>query len=243
MEKAEDTLSTKTTSDFIAQMMMDEKDGEEFTREYLKTKFLSSAVRALYLARRNAGLTQAQVAERLNTKQAAIARLEADTDGSMSLRRFAEFALACGMDPLDITLEPVESVRDYVIHNPQAPRTQVLYNTWLVTNRRSVQMPGGNVVPVEGQIETISQTRQTQNERIFTAEMSTGGTAMSGFNAVPSITSLQNIISSQEYFQPPLLSPLQVLPSRSTNSTDSEPQNQTLTLAQPQANHPPKVAA
>jgi len=130
MEKPEDTSSVKTTSDFIVEMMMDEKDGEEFTREYLKAKFLSSAVRALYNARRKAGLTQAQVAERLNTKQAAIARLEADTEGSMSLRRYVDFALACGMDPLDIILEPVESIRDYVIHNPQAPRAQDLYEKW-----------------------------------------------------------------------------------------------------------------
>ncbi len=130
MEKPEDTSSVKTTSDFIVEMMMDEKDGEEFTREYLKAKFLSSAVRALYNARRKAGLTQAQVAERLNTKQAAIARLEADTEGSMSLRRYVDFALACGMDPLDIILEPVESIRDYVIHNPQAPRVQDLYEKW-----------------------------------------------------------------------------------------------------------------
>ena len=130
MEKPEDTSSVKTTSDFIVEMMMDEKDGEEFTREYLKAKFLSSAVRALYNARRKAGLTQAEVAERLNTKQAAIARLEADTEGSMSLRRYVDFALACGMDPLDIILEPVESIRDYVIHNPQAPRAQDLYEKW-----------------------------------------------------------------------------------------------------------------
>ncbi len=130
MEKPEDTSSVKTTSDFIVEMMMDEKDGEEFTREYLKAKFLSSAVRALYNARRKAGLTQAQVAERLNTKQAAIARLEADTEGSMSLHRYVDFALACGMDPLDIILEPVESIRDYVIHNPQAPRAQDLYEKW-----------------------------------------------------------------------------------------------------------------
>ena len=133
MENAEDTPSMKTTSEFIVQMMADEKDGEEFTRAYLKARFLSSAVRALYNARRKAGLTQAQVAEQLNTKQAAIARLEADTDGSLSLRRFVDYALACGMDPLDIILEPMESVCDYVIHNPQAPRTQALYNAWLIT--------------------------------------------------------------------------------------------------------------
>ncbi len=152
---SENTLSMKTTSEFIVQMMTDEKDGEEFTREYLKARFLSSAVRALYNARRKAGFTQAQIAERLHTKQAAIARLEADTEGSMSLRRYVDFTLACGMDPLDITLEPMESVRDYIIHNPQAPRTQALYNAWHVTKDHSVPIPGSDVLQVESNFEAI----------------------------------------------------------------------------------------
>src|SRR5450759_4360037 len=119
MEKDEITPSMKATSDFIVEMMMDEKEGEEFTREYLKDRFLSSVVRGLYDVRRQAGLTQAQVAERLNTKQAAIARLEADTDGSMSLHRYVDYALACGMIPHHITFAPIESARDYVIAQPK----------------------------------------------------------------------------------------------------------------------------
>lgn len=121
----------KTTSDFIAEMMMDPENGQEFTQEYLKAKFLSLAVRALYNVRRNAGLTQAQVAEHLKTKQAAIARLEADTEGSMTLHRYVDFALACGVVPLDITLAPVESVRDFVIDNPAVLPTQELYQVWI----------------------------------------------------------------------------------------------------------------
>lgn len=158
MEKAKDTQSMKTTSEFIVQMMTDEKDGEEFTREYLKARFLSSAVRALHNARRRAGLTQTQIAERLNTKQTAVARLEADIDGSMSLRRYVDFALACGMDPLDIILEPIESVRDYVIHNPQAPRTQALYNAWYVTKHHSVPVSESDPVQIESNFEAIRKT-------------------------------------------------------------------------------------
>ncbi len=122
-----------TTADFIAEMMTDEQTGQEFSREYLKAGFLSTAVRALFYARKQAGLTQEQVARLLNTKQASIARLEADTEGSMSLRRYVEAALACGMVPLDITLVPVSALREYAIAHPEAPRTQEAYNEWLHT--------------------------------------------------------------------------------------------------------------
>jgi transcriptional regulator with XRE-family HTH domain len=141
MEKDEITPSMKATSDFIVEMMMDEKEGEEFTREYLKDRFLSSVVRGLYDVRRQAGLTQAQVAERLNTKQAAIARLEADTDGSMSLHRYVDYALACGMIPHHITFAPIESARDYVIAQPKMSFTQEAHNVWLKKVSDPSQVP------------------------------------------------------------------------------------------------------
>ena len=115
----EDTSNVETTSDFIIEMMMDEKDGEEFTREYLKASFLSSIGRSLYYARRQAGLTQANVAERMDTTQSAVARFEAGKDGSMSFRRYVDFAIACGMMPrslmLHSVLEPITSLRDEMI--------------------------------------------------------------------------------------------------------------------------------
>ena len=133
MEKYKNNQISETTDDIIVQELTDENNGPAFVREFLKAGFLSSAVDALFYARRQADLTQAQVAERLNTKQAAIARLEADTDGSMSLRRYVEFALACGMVPLNITLVPIESVRSFIITYPDLPLTQMNYDTWLLT--------------------------------------------------------------------------------------------------------------
>ena len=121
----------ETTKDVIVRELTDEKNGLTFAREYLKADFLAAAVDALFYARRQAGLTQEQVAQKLGKKQEAIARWEADTEGKMSLRQYVEIALACDMIPLDIILESIDSVRDYVIHNPQAPRTQDLYNAWL----------------------------------------------------------------------------------------------------------------
>ena|SRR5579863_3181425 len=133
MEKYENNQSSETTDDIIVQELTDENNSPAFVREFLKAGFLSSAVDALFYARRQADLTQAQVAEQLDTKQAAIARMEADTDGSMSLHRYVEFALACGMVPLNIVLAPLESVRSFVIAYPDVPLTQMNYDTWLLT--------------------------------------------------------------------------------------------------------------
>jgi len=110
MDKYENAQSRETTADVIVRELSDEKNDPTFVNEYIKAEFLSSAADALFYARQQAKLTQAQVAERLNTKQSAIARIEADINGSMTLRHYAEFALACGMAPLDITLAPVDSV-------------------------------------------------------------------------------------------------------------------------------------
>jgi len=120
-----------STSDILLSMFTNEQEGPEFIREYLKASFLSSAVDALYYARHQADLTQAQVAECLHTKQAAIARLEADTTGSMSLRRYVEVALACGMVPLNMTLLPIDKLVEFTTENPDAPRTAELYYAWL----------------------------------------------------------------------------------------------------------------
>ena len=119
-----------TTTDFLIQELTDEKGGQEFAREYLKADFLAAAVDALFYARRQAGLTQEQVAQKLGKKQEAIARWEADTDGKMSLRQYVEIALACGRIPLEMVLAPVDAVRRYIIENPQAPWTPVAYDAW-----------------------------------------------------------------------------------------------------------------
>ena len=128
MEQFEGASSVNTTPDFIAEMMMNKKDGKEFTQEYLKARFLSSVGRSLYYARRNAGLTQEQVAERMHTKQSVIARFEADKKGSMSFRRYVDFAIACGMMPRSLTLnpilEPIEALRNEVIARAGSQQAQ-----------------------------------------------------------------------------------------------------------------------
>ncbi len=118
MEGDEDIQVTGTMSDYLVQKMSDEEHGDEFAVEYLRADFLAAVANSLSMLRRQAGLTQAQVAEQLHTKQSAIARLEADFDGAMSLRRFVDFALACGMIPHHMTFAPVDAAHDFAIAHP-----------------------------------------------------------------------------------------------------------------------------
>ncbi len=134
MQQDKDIQVEGTTADHLAQKLMDEEQGQEFALEYLKSDFLTAAVNALFYMRRESGLTQAQVAERLHTTQSAVARSEGDFDGGISLRRYVAFALACGMVPHNITFAPFNSVVSYTIAQPNIPFTQVNHQEWLKAN-------------------------------------------------------------------------------------------------------------
>jgi transcriptional regulator with XRE-family HTH domain len=156
-----------TVADYLIQKLTDEQNGKEFATEYLKSSFLAAAVHDLFYARKQANLTQTQVAERLNTKQAAIARLEADSDGSMSLSRYVDFAMACGMIPLHITLAPVETVRQYVIAQPKGLGTQEDYNHWLKKtfqlNTALVEQPTHEKFNISSSATTLREARPSIN--------------------------------------------------------------------------------
>lgn len=158
MEREINIQNMETTSNFLTQMLINETEGSEFVQAYLKAGFLSSAVDALFHARRQADLTQSQIAELMKTKQSAIARMEADTSGTMSLYRYVEFALACGMVPLDIKLVPVKALQSYAIAHPDVPRTQELYNTWLLNSGQVALAPGNKV---EVNVTTIAPSSNT----------------------------------------------------------------------------------
>lgn len=114
-------------SDLVREVL---EESPEAARAYLRESWLLAAIRALRDARRRAGLSQAEVAARLGTTQPAIARLENDREGRTTLHRYVDYALACGMLPLEIVVEPLESVRQFAVENPMAPRTQTCYEAW-----------------------------------------------------------------------------------------------------------------
>jgi transcriptional regulator with XRE-family HTH domain len=182
MEYDEDVQITGTTGDYIGQRLRDEKYGQEYTLGYLKADFLATAANALFTLRREAGLTQAQVAEQLQTKQSAIARLEADFDGAMSLRRFVDFALACGVIPHHVTFTPIETARNFTIAQPEMPLTFENELNWCSANFRltlepcNTTSPGTFTLPSSTTtlreagtklsiIETQSQSLRTQERR------------------------------------------------------------------------------
>lgn len=111
----------------LADLARELLEDEETAYEYLKEGWIASAVASLREARREAGLSQEEVANVMGTKQPAIARLEKDHEGSFSLRRFAEYALACDVLPLDILLKPAEILREHALNDPEAPKTELAY--------------------------------------------------------------------------------------------------------------------
>lgn len=67
-------------------------DNPEFREEYAKADAEFALIEAMITARRDAKLTQAELAEKIGTTQSAIARLEAGrvSPSISTLRRYAE---------------------------------------------------------------------------------------------------------------------------------------------------------
>ena len=164
MKRVKETKTMGTMAGYIVRKLMDEKKGLENTIEYLRSAFLSSAVDALFNARRKAGLTQEQVAQKLGKKQESIARWEADIDGKMSLRQYFDLAIASGHVPLNIVLEPLESVRDFVIDHLEEQQTPDLYYLWLQNRFKPTivaQPIIGTVTTQEDALPSINKLRDS----------------------------------------------------------------------------------
>lgn len=118
-----------TVSDLAREVLTESK---ESARAYLRQGWLYAAVRALREARQSANLTQGEVAQCLGTTQSAIARLESDHEGRITLHRYIDYALACDMCPLDLDtlLVPAERLRAFAIQDPDAPRTPTRFTAW-----------------------------------------------------------------------------------------------------------------
>ncbi|HZU66643.1 MAG TPA: helix-turn-helix transcriptional regulator [Ktedonobacteraceae bacterium] len=158
MKRDEDTQISGTMNDYLVQRMTDEQHGQEFTIEYLKADFLASAANALSSLRHQAGLTQAQLAERLNTKQSAIARLEADFDGAISLRRYIDFALACGFIPHHITFVPLVTAGSFTLAQPDRSLTFENQQNWMNTTFQLTLEPVGTTSQMTFTVSTSVTT-------------------------------------------------------------------------------------
>lgn len=97
--------------------------------------------RELCRVRKAAGLTQTDVAQRMGTQQAAIARMERNASACL-LRRLVDYAIACGYIPCNmydpayppidqgLHLIPLEEARLFLIDDPQRPLVWHEYARW-----------------------------------------------------------------------------------------------------------------
>jgi ribosome-binding protein aMBF1 (putative translation factor) len=92
----------RTRVDTLHQNWMADPD---YRREYVSLDEAFSLTASLIEARQRAGLTQEQVAKRMNTTQAVVARLESAGTDLPSTRTLQRFAKATGTR-LKITFEP-----------------------------------------------------------------------------------------------------------------------------------------
>ena len=84
---------------------------KKFRESYLDLRSLSDLTDALILARKNAQISQEDIAEKLHTKQPAIARLESGGFMKTSIEKLQDYAALLGYT-LQISLVPT---------TPQAP--------------------------------------------------------------------------------------------------------------------------
>ena len=125
----------RSVRDFVRELLS--TGSEEEVADYLTESFITSAMQSLVGARRQAGLTQAELAKRLNTSQPSVARLEADLDGGISLARYTRYLAHCGMVPLDLALVPIQSLQEYSLAHLGEPRTEIAYTQWQTANASS----------------------------------------------------------------------------------------------------------
>jgi transcriptional regulator with XRE-family HTH domain len=121
------TMPGKTYAE-VARTFLSE--GNERASVFLEQQWLSGATALLRQCRREAGLTQAEVAERMGTTRAVVARLERDTRGHFTLRRFVDYLMACGVQPFQIEVAPTEDLVAFLRDDPEVDRTAVALAEW-----------------------------------------------------------------------------------------------------------------
>ena len=89
-------------------------DNEARAVEVLRAQFLRGISRQLYRARREAGLSQQDLAQMLHTTQSSISRTECDKAGAMSMKRFVDWMIACDAVPTAVQTVATEAALDVV---------------------------------------------------------------------------------------------------------------------------------
>lgn len=98
----------KSTDDLAVEEL---QESAESACAYLREAWLREVLCTARSARRDSGLTQNEVAQRMRTTQSAIARFERDREGHVTLHWLIDYALACGVVPDPIVFLPLADAR------------------------------------------------------------------------------------------------------------------------------------
>lgn len=146
MHDTDTKLATGSLADLAREFL---RESEESARAYLMQGWLSGAMGTLHAARRRAGLTQGEVAQRLGTTQSAVARLEKDHEGRCSLQRYVAYLVACEALPFEVETAQLADLRAYALADPAAPRTAEAYRDWCDTRAVADDVPAvGKRAPI-----------------------------------------------------------------------------------------------
>lgn len=122
----------------IDQLVSEAMSDEESSREVLRERWIASTISKLRSLRRSLKLTQQEIADRLGTKQSAIARLEAEDD--ISLGRLWDYLFACGKSPVEIEYVSYELLREFVAQKPNdaVSKAAILFGSGVHGNQREL---------------------------------------------------------------------------------------------------------
>lgn len=113
----------------LVRTLVDDGRPEAAAAAYLREDWVSGVIALLRAARREAGLTQGEIADRLGTTQSAVARLERGDDAKLS--RVWDYLWACGKTPLTVDTTAGARLRRYVAEQPSAPRSASAVDRWI----------------------------------------------------------------------------------------------------------------
>lgn len=105
----------------IADLASEYASRHDTSVEYLRARWITQAIAMLRNYRIDAGISQKDIAEALDTKQPAIARLERGED--ITLGRIWDYLFACGKAPLQLQAVDFDHLRDFVVDYPDRPAT------------------------------------------------------------------------------------------------------------------------